>query len=55
MKENDKLTSLKTILKEIEELDIIRQLEIKQKDKIKKELENFLERPNNIEEKIKFK
>ena len=32
----DELTSLKTILKEIEELDIIRQLEIKQIDKIKK-------------------
>ena len=34
-----KLTSLKTILKEMLELEIIRQLEMKQIDKIKKELE----------------
>ena len=34
----DKLTSLKTILKEMEELEMIRQLEIEQIDKIKKEL-----------------
>ena len=34
-----KLTSLKTILKEMLELEIIRQLEMKRIDKIKKELE----------------
>ena len=34
-----KLTSLKAILKEMLELEIIRQLEMKQIDKIKKELE----------------